>query len=189
MIAFASLMGLMMAATAVDFSDAADDGTGLDEDEMPENHEDRLGHAVPRFSFEDLLNGAVTTDAFADPEHEMASYLEDEAALDAVADGSVIHGETAGYSGLDEWLELTGDGPSVIDEYDEAEDALFVVYDAAAHPDPVLGVEASENDGSDAVLTLDGMPLAVVSGGAGLDLTNVQLVPEGDFPMALAAGA
>ncbi|SIO47917.1 hypothetical protein SAMN05444722_2473 [Rhodovulum sp. ES.010] len=187
MIAFASLLGLMMAGTVVDFGDAVDRAPD-DDDDMPDADGNGYAAEMPRFSFEDLLSGAMTTEAFADPEYELESYLEDEAALDAVPEGALTSEDAPDWSSLDEWLALTGDGPTVIDEFDEAEDALFVVYDATAHPAPVLTVEASDTGDEDAMLMLDGMPLAVVGGGAGLDPDAVRLVPEGQLPEALAAG-
>ncbi|TCP39766.1 hypothetical protein [Rhodovulum marinum] len=191
MITFASLLGLMMVGSSVDFGDAMDRLTGSNDDDTPEDDGDAFNEEVRAFGFglEQLLDGAVPTDAFSEFGDEMQSYYEDEAALDALADGAL--GETADPVGatLDDWLAMTDGAPTLIDEYDETEDALFVVYDAQAHPDPVLSVGPSDTGEDDAMLLLDGMPLAVVSGGAGLDLDMVSLVPEAQFPMALAAGA
>lgn len=192
MITFATLLGLMMVSSTVDFSDVMDRINGTDDDDdMPDDDTEWLRAETPAFGFglDQLLDGAQPTDIFSEFGDEMQSYYEDEAACDAFSDGEL--GETRAPVGasLDDWLAMTGGAPTLIDEYDETEDALFVVYDALAHPHPVLSVGPSDTGEDDAMLMLDGLPLAVVSGGAGLDLGMVNLVPEAQFPQALAAGA
>ncbi|HDR27545.1 hypothetical protein [Rhodovulum sp.] len=185
MITFATLLGLMMISSTVDFGGVLDS-----EDDAPDDEAGEPDSETPAFGFgfEDLLRHAVSTDEFAESEADLAHYLADEAACDAVAEGAHDTAESVG-SSLDDWLAMTSGAPTLIDTYDEAEDALFVVYDAEAHPDPVLSVGPSDTGAEDATILLDGMPLAVVSGGAGLDLSMVSLVPAAQFPAALAAGA
>jgi polyisoprenoid-binding protein YceI len=48
--------------------------------------------------------------------------------------------------------------------------------DAAAHPDPQITLESAPGS-ADAVLMIDGLPLANVAGGAGLLLDAIRLVP------------
>ncbi|NCO17021.1 MAG: calcium-binding protein, partial [Alphaproteobacteria bacterium] len=61
-----------------------------------------------------------------------------------------------------------------IQDYDPAEDQIVVVYDALVHPDPVLTLE--QQDGSDDVtVLLDGLPLGLIAGGAGLTADAIQL--------------
>ncbi|GAA0305436.1 hypothetical protein [Rhodovulum strictum] len=189
MITVAALLGIMMAGSSIDFSGVLDDQTGAGDDESGDDEAEGLRAETPAFGFgfEDLLTGATPAEAFARTEADLARYLADEAAIDAMAEDAQEGGHFAG-SSLDDWLALTGGAPTLIDEYDEAEDALFVVYDAEAHPDPVLSVGPADTSAADATILLDGMPLAIVSGGAGLDLSMVSLVPESQFPMALAAG-
>jgi len=192
MITFASLLGLMMVGSTVDFSDVMDRLSGADDDDDISGDEtEGFREEIPAFGFglEQLLDGAVPTDVFSEFGDEMQSYYEDEAACDAFSEGELGETEAPVGASLDDWLAMTDGAPTLIDEYDETEDALFVVYDASAHPDPVLSVAPSDTGEDDAMLLLDGMPLAVVSGGAGLDLGMVNLVPEAQFPQALAAGA
>ncbi|TCO73319.1 hypothetical protein [Rhodovulum euryhalinum] len=190
MITLASLLGLMMVGSTMDFSEALDLTKG-DDDDQADDDSDAPQERTPVFGFAyaDLLLDAVPADDAADPDAALARYLEDEADFDAMAEGALDEPAAPAWSSLDDWLALTDGAPTLIDEYDEAEDALFVVYDAAAHPAPVLSVGPSETGEDDAMLLLDGMPLAIVSGGAGLDPSMVELVPEAQFPAALAAGA
>lgn len=84
-----------------------------------------------------------------------------------------------GGAGAD-WFELAdmaaGDAIANIADYDATEDALVVVFDPAMHPDPVLSLETSENSG-DVIVLLDGVPLAMVQGGAGMTLDDVLMTP------------
>lgn len=64
---------------------------------------------------------------------------------------------------LQEW-SLDGDVAEIAD-YDPTLDRIIVVYDPAAHPDPVLTLEPG-GDGDSTTLMLDGIPVALVKGGA-----------------------
>ena len=77
---------------------------------------------------------------------------------------------------LGDWLEQ-GDSARILD-YDPAQDQIEVVYDPKAHPDPRLTLSPSGDQG-DMALFLDGMPLAVVQNGAGLDLAAIRLTAAG----------
>ncbi|ARE40840.1 hypothetical protein RGUI_2699 [Rhodovulum sp. P5] len=88
---------------------------------------------------------------------------------------------------LDDLFDRDTRWPALVDTYDEQEDALFIVYDSKTHPDPVLSKRPSQTGTTDAMLMLDGMPLAVVSGGAGMNLAKVNLVPDTLFPEYLSA--
>ncbi len=77
---------------------------------------------------------------------------------------------------LGDWI--ADGGPVLIEDYDANEDSLVVVYDDAAHPDPELTVETAAGTPENAQLLLDGLPLAEVSGAAGLDPSQVALVAQ-----------
>ncbi|WP_202293686.1 hypothetical protein [Rhodovulum sulfidophilum] len=80
--------------------------------------------------------------------------------------------------------------PTVIDDYDQTADALFVVYDSTTHPDPVLSIDATETGAGDALIRIDGQPLAIVTGAAAtLQLGHLSLVPDTMLSDALAARA
>ena len=70
-----------------------------------------------------------------------------------------------------------GDQMATIADFDRNEDDIAVVYDPAIHPDPVLSLGAAD-DPADATLLLDGHPLALVVGGAGMDLSTLRLIAE-----------
>jgi Ca2+-binding RTX toxin-like protein len=61
-----------------------------------------------------------------------------------------------------------------ITDWHPEEDSLVVVYDPAAHPDPTLDV-VTEQGSPDATITLDGVPIAHVAGGAGLTVDAIRL--------------
>jgi hypothetical protein len=63
-------------------------------------------------------------------------------------------------------------------DFDAAADSLFVVYDAAAHPAPVVTLAAGTGP-QDAVLMLDGKPVAHIAGGAVLDPAAIRLIAAG----------
>lgn len=67
-----------------------------------------------------------------------------------------------------------GDPPMQICDFNPDEDHLVVLYDADMHPDPQLTVEESE-DGSSATLLIDGVPLANLTNGASVDLSQITL--------------
>ena len=79
-----------------------------------------------------------------------------------------------------DWFELSdlapGDAIANIADYNADEDTLMVVFDPALHPDPQLSLETSEN-AKDVLVILDGVPLAMVQGGAGMIVENVLLTP------------
>lgn len=79
---------------------------------------------------------------------------------------------------LGDWI---GDGSMAhITDYDPAEDDIVILYDATAHPDP--HVELITDDGSsDATVWLDGIPLAVITNGAGLTVDQLTLMPSSSF--------
>lgn len=85
----------------------------------------------------------------------------------------------SGGDGAD-WFELSDmtEGGTIahITDYDVAEDAIVVVFDADMHPDPVLSLETPENS-ADVIVLLDGVPLAMVQGGAGMTLDDVLMTP------------
>jgi Ca2+-binding RTX toxin-like protein len=64
---------------------------------------------------------------------------------------------------------------ATIGDFDADEDEILVVYDAATHPDPTITFEPVPDSG-DITLMLDGVPLALVIKGAGLDPSLVRLV-------------
>lgn len=74
-------------------------------------------------------------------------------------------------------LQPGADGLATISDYAPGEDEIVVMYDATAHPAPEITV-VSEPGSPDATLYLDGVPLAQVTGGAGLDPATIRLVPE-----------
>lgn len=64
---------------------------------------------------------------------------------------------------LQDWL--TEGGVAHISDYDADRDQLIVMYDPAAHPDPALTLETTE-DGSQSTILLDGAPVATIQGSA-----------------------
>ncbi|PTW51548.1 hypothetical protein [Rhodovulum kholense] len=133
-------------------------------------------------------------DLLAELDRPAGTGMDDAAASDDVlddmllADDDLADGED-GFSIED----LFDDGealPTLIEDYDQTADALFVVYDSAAHPDPVLSIGASDSGAEDALISIDGMPLAIVAGAAAtLRLGHLSLVPDTLLSDALAAGA
>lgn len=84
-----------------------------------------------------------------------------------------------GGSGADlfELSDLTaGDAVANISDYDANEDRLVVVFDPTMHPDPQLSLETPK-DTDDVLVLLDGVPLAMVQGGAGMTLDDLVLTP------------
>lgn len=87
---------------------------------------------------------------------------------------------------LGDWIE---DGSTaVIEDYDAAEDALVVLYDDVAHPDPELTVEADPENGS-ATLLMDGLPMATLTNPVGLDLADITLIPASSAAAEMAIAA
>ena len=89
-------------------------------------------------------------------------------------------GDYATGGGGSDWFELSdlspGDEIANIADYNADEDTLVVVFDPMLHPDPQLSIETPENT-DDAIVLLDGVPLAMVQGGAGMSLDDVLLTP------------
>jgi len=77
----------------------------------------------------------------------------------------------SGGSGADDFMIGDG-GPSVVTDFDGSVDRLVVVYDATLHPSPLITVD---DMGSDALIRLDGVQIASISGGAGLNAADVVL--------------
>lgn len=118
----------------------------------------------------DTLIGHET--GVADPEVDFLNGGEGDDLL-IVGNGDYASGnQGADTFALGDWL---GQGEfAQIQDYDPAEDQIVVVYDAVAHPDPVLTLE--QEDGSDDVtVLLDGLPLGLIAGGAGLTADAIQL--------------
>ncbi|MBL9054551.1 MAG: calcium-binding protein, partial [Tabrizicola sp.] len=83
----------------------------------------------------------------------------------------------SGGAGQDQFEIVTADSQDAvtrITDYDEALDQLVVHYDAALHPDPLLSLEPNE-DGTENSVFLDGVRIAVISGGS-LALNDIRLV-------------
>ena len=77
----------------------------------------------------------------------------------------------SGGDGADDFMLGTG-GSSLVTDFDSATDRLVVVYDPALHPSPAITVE---DTGVDALIRLDGIEIASISGGAGLTAQEVEL--------------
>lgn len=82
-------------------------------------------------------------------------------------------GEGADTFALDDWI--SGGDIAHISDYTPGEDQIFVVYDPASHPDPALTLVGTPGS-ADATVMLDGLPVAYIAGGAGMDLSAIRLV-------------
>jgi Ca2+-binding RTX toxin-like protein len=71
----------------------------------------------------------------------------------------------------------TGDPVARICDFDRSEDALILIYDPIQHPDPVITIVTSGSS-SDATVLLDGIPVAEVLGGAGMQAGDLRLQPS-----------
>ena len=92
--------------------------------------------------------------------------------LEASSGDMLSGGEGSDLFLVGDWLE-DGDAARILD-FNAEEDGIEVVYDATAHPDPVLTLNPIE--GSDDVeIHLDGLPLAMVQNGSGLDISAIRL--------------
>jgi Ca2+-binding RTX toxin-like protein len=83
----------------------------------------------------------------------------------------------AGQEGADIFVlrDFTSDmPPAVITDFSEGEDSLVLIYDSQMHPSPDVTFEEDPDTG-DATLVLDGVPLATILGGAGIDLSNIDI--------------
>jgi Ca2+-binding RTX toxin-like protein len=90
----------------------------------------------------------------------------------ALSGGDFAHGGTGSdtFSLLD-WV--AEGGVSTISDYDPQEDAIVLVYDATQTLSPDVSLET--DDGGDVTILVDGDPVAVVAGGAGLTLADIRM--------------
>lgn len=120
----------------------------------------------------DALNGREAIGAF--PEMD---FLNGGNGNDSILLGAGDY--ATGGDGAD-WFELSdltpGDAIANIADYNADEDALVVVFDPMMHPDPQLSLETQHNT-VDVIVLLDGVPLAMVQGGAGMTIDDVLLTP------------
>lgn len=120
----------------------------------------------------DVLDGRETFTAF--PE---ADFLNGGEGDDLLYVGAGDYATGGGGADLFKLSDLAaGDAVANIADYDAAADRLVVVFDPAIHPDPQLSLETPENS-DDVLVLLDGVPLAMVQGGAGMTLADVLLTP------------
>lgn len=76
---------------------------------------------------------------------------------------------------IGDWL---GDGEMAhISDYNPDEDDIVVMYDETAHPDPHLELLTQEGS-DDATVMLDGIPLAIIANGAGMNISALTLMPS-----------
>ena len=101
--------------------------------------------------------------------------------LNGGSGNDVIHADAGDYAnggtGADQFAlsEIKAGDPVVqITDFNQKEDSLVLLYDPIHHADPSVSVQCA--DGSpDATVLLDGIPVAHVLGGAGLQAGDVQL--------------
>lgn len=132
-------------------------GAGVDTLDGGDGHDTVWGHDLDAPDDEaDFLNGGNGDDVLM------------------IGSGDQAHGGAgADVFSLADWI---ADGQfATIADFDAAEDEILVVYDAEAHPDPLITIETTP-DSDDATVLLDGLPLAVVTNGAGMDPSLVRLV-------------
>ncbi|MEZ5911258.1 MAG: calcium-binding protein [Paracoccaceae bacterium] len=161
--------------------DTLDGGDGADD--LAGGHgDDRLtggagADALDGNAGDDWLDGRVRDAAGIDT--DAGDYLNGGAGDDTLVAGQ---GDLAtGGEGLDRFVlgDWIGGGEAArIADFDAARDEIFVVYDPAGHPDPSLTVETDPDDPALARLVLDGVCLAEIEGGAGLDPDLIRLVAE-----------
>lgn len=135
---------------------------------------------------DDILTGAAGADTLDGNDGNdtirgqdgWSDFLNGGAGDDALHLGAGDHG--SGGTGADKF-SLDAPQPSgalaTIGDYVPGEDEIVVLYDAAAHPAPAITV-VTQPGSADATLFLDGLPLARVTGGAGMDPALVRLVAE-----------
>jgi hypothetical protein len=88
----------------------------------------------------------------------------------------ILHGGTgADTFVLGDWV---GMGGAFVQDFDQAEDRLVIVYDPATHPDPVITLASVAGQEATVMVLLDGTPLAVVQGAAGILPDDIDLVVE-----------
>jgi hypothetical protein len=88
----------------------------------------------------------------------------------------IAHGGSGGdVFVLGNWI---GMGGAFVQDFDETEDRLVIVYDPATHPEPIVSlVPVSGQDGA-AMILLDGVMLGIVQGAAELVPDDIELVTE-----------
>lgn len=142
----------------------------------------------------DLLRGGAGSDMLDGNDGADTLFGFDPAAPDADADflnggngddvlwlGANDHGH--GGAGADEFRigDWIGEGQFArIADFDPSEDEIVVVYDAQSHPDPHLTLVSDEGS-PDVTVFLDGLPLAEIAGGAGLELSQLRLLASADL--------
>lgn len=133
-----------------------------------------------------LFGGAGSDDVAGGAGHDVLSGSLGPGADDGVAD--ILNGQdgddviyagagdlAAGQSGADTFVlhDFHAGAPlAVISDFSATEDEIVLLYDPALHPDPLITVEEDPESG-DATLMLDGVPLAMIIGGAGMDLSQI----------------
>lgn len=121
----------------------------------------------------DLLIGVDTSAPDAETDYLNGGAGDDRLVLGA---GDIGHGGTgADMFEVGDWIE--DDGFATIQDYDPAQDELVVVYDAQTHPDPQISL-IEDNESGDVTVLLDGFPLAHIPDGAGLQLSQLRLMPS-----------
>jgi hypothetical protein len=183
MYALTSLLSLLSIGTASHFEKGVREGAGKTEDRIESEWQAFFagtdGQEAAMQAAADMAPRGCDAD-----EPDLLSAFDDA----AFASDAAPSRTRAGFS-IDDLIERDDEATDLIDQFDERQDALFVVYDAAAHPNPVLSIARSTPEAPDAMLLLDGKLLAIVSGGAELSLDSVNLVPDTALGEALAAGA
>ena len=120
----------------------------------------------------DVLDGRESVNAF--PEMDFLNGGDGDDTLRLGAGDYATGGDGA------DWFELSdltpGDAIANIADYNADEDALVVVFDPVLHPDPQLSLVTPENT-DDVMVLLDGVPLAMVAGGAGMTVADLLLTP------------
>jgi Ca2+-binding RTX toxin-like protein len=124
----------------------------------------------------DTLDGGNGDDRIWGDDDDDADFLNGGSGDDwlGVGAGDYAHGGTgADTFALTAWLD--GGQIAQISDFAPDEDEIVVIYDAAVHPDPQLTL-VSEPGSPDTTVLLDGLPVAQVANGAGLDLSTLRLV-------------
>lgn len=116
----------------------------------------------------DILDGNAGNDWLSGLDGEVDDFSEDFLNGGAGNDTLVIGGgdHATGGEGDDDFVLqnwLTEGGVAHISDYDADRDQLIIMYDPAAHPDPELTLETTD-DGSQSTILLNGSPVATVQG-------------------------
>ena len=118
----------------------------------------------------DTLDGGAGSDWLSglhgDIEDFDADFLNGGTGNDTLALGAGDH--ASGGEGDDDFILhdwLNEGGVAHISDYDADRDQLIVMYDPAAHPDPALTLETTE-DGQQSTILLNGNPVATIQGSA-----------------------